>query len=72
MRALPGVGAYTAGAVAAIAFGARTAAVDGNVARILARLTALETPIAASRARRSRPPPRPSFPPIAPAISPRR
>ncbi len=49
LRALPGVGAYTAGAVAAIAFGERTAAVDGNVARILARLTALESPIVASR-----------------------
>ena len=49
LRALPGVGAYTAGAVAAIAFGERTAAVDGNVARILARLSALPTPIAASR-----------------------
>jgi A/G-specific adenine glycosylase len=49
LRALPGVGAYTAGAIAAIAFGERAAAVDGNVARIVARLTALATPIAASR-----------------------
>ena len=48
LRALPGVGAYTAAAVAAIAFGRRAAPVDGNIARILARLTALETPIAAS------------------------
>jgi len=37
LRALPGVGAYTAAAVAAIAFGERAAAVDGNVARIMAR-----------------------------------
>jgi len=38
LRALPGVGAYTAGAVASIAFGASVAAVDGNVKRVLARL----------------------------------
>jgi A/G-specific adenine glycosylase len=49
LRALPGVGAYTAAAVAAIAFGRQTAPVDGNIARILARLVALEKPIARSR-----------------------
>ena len=49
LRALPGVGAYTAAAVAAIAFGARTAPVDGNVARVIARLYALEAPLAAAR-----------------------
>ena len=49
LRALPGVGAYTAAAVAAIAFGAKAAPVDGNVARILARLRALEAPIARAR-----------------------
>jgi A/G-specific adenine glycosylase len=38
LRTLPGVGAYSAGAVASIAFGVRAAAVDGNVARVLARL----------------------------------
>jgi len=38
LRALPGFGPYTAGAVASIAFGIPTAAVDGNVARVLARL----------------------------------
>ena len=37
---LPGVGPYTAAAVASIAFGASAACVDGNVVRILARLTA--------------------------------
>ena len=37
---LPGVGPYTAAAVTSIAFGARAACVDGNVVRILARLTA--------------------------------
>jgi len=50
LRALPGVGAYTAAAVAAIAFGERAAAVDGNVARILARLAALPTPLPKARA----------------------
>jgi A/G-specific adenine glycosylase len=38
LRELPGVGAYTAGAVASIAFGERTPAVDGNVRRVLARI----------------------------------
>ena len=50
LRALPGVGAYTAAAIAAIAFGRQTTPVDGNIARILARLLALEKPIARSRA----------------------
>ncbi len=39
LRALPGVGEYTAGAVASIAFGLPEPAVDGNVLRICARLT---------------------------------
>lgn len=39
---LPGFGRYTAGAVASIAHGARAAAVDGNVVRVLARLAAIE------------------------------
>jgi A/G-specific adenine glycosylase len=38
LRALPGIGDYTAGAILSIAFGARRAAVDGNVRRVLARL----------------------------------
>lgn len=38
LRELPGVGAYTAGAVASIAFGEAAPAVDGNVRRVLARL----------------------------------
>lgn len=37
---LPGVGAYTAGAIASLAFGERAAAVDGNVTRVMARRTA--------------------------------
>ncbi|MGD1036423.1 MAG: A/G-specific adenine glycosylase [Roseiarcus sp.] len=49
LRALPGIGAYTAAAVAAIACDAKAAPVDGNIARILARLHALETPIAETR-----------------------
>ncbi|MEM7694233.1 MAG: A/G-specific adenine glycosylase [Pseudomonadota bacterium] len=44
LRALPGVGAYTAAAVAAIAFGEPVPVVDGNVERVIARLTALTTP----------------------------
>ena len=40
IRALPGVGAYTAAAIASIAFGEARAAVDGNVGRVLARATA--------------------------------
>jgi A/G-specific adenine glycosylase len=37
LRELPGIGRYTAGAVASIAFGVRAAALDGNVARVLCR-----------------------------------
>ncbi|MCI5624401.1 MAG: A/G-specific adenine glycosylase [Clostridiales bacterium] len=39
IRELPGVGDYTAGAVASIAFGLPTPAVDGNVLRVIARIT---------------------------------
>jgi A/G-specific adenine glycosylase len=42
LRQLPGIGAYTAGAVASIAFGERVPAVDGNVTRVLARLYRVE------------------------------
>ena len=41
LRALPGIGAYTAGAIASIAYGQRAALVDGNVARVLARVRGL-------------------------------
>ncbi|MEO9971142.1 MAG: A/G-specific adenine glycosylase [Hyphomonadaceae bacterium] len=41
---LPGIGPYTAGAVAALAFGEREAAVDGNVERVFARVLALSGP----------------------------
>lgn len=46
---LPGVGAYTAAAVAAIAFGRPANVVDGNVERVMARLFAVETPLPAAR-----------------------
>ncbi|MBL8908880.1 MAG: A/G-specific adenine glycosylase [Rhizobiales bacterium] len=45
LRELPGIGPYTAGAIAAIAFNRRAAAVDGNVERVIARLGAIETPL---------------------------
>lgn len=45
LRALPGVGAYTAAAVAAIAFDREANVVDGNVERVIARLFAVETPV---------------------------
>jgi A/G-specific adenine glycosylase len=44
-RALPGVGPYTAGAIASIACGERAAVVDGNVKRVLARLARIRDPV---------------------------
>jgi A/G-specific adenine glycosylase len=49
LRALPGVGAYTAAAIAAIAFGAPATAVDGNIERVVARLFAVTEPLPASK-----------------------
>jgi A/G-specific adenine glycosylase len=49
LRALPGVGAYTAAAVAAIAFGRPANVVDANVERIMARLFAVETALPAAK-----------------------
>ena len=49
LRALPGIGDYTAAAVAAIAFGRRAVVVDANVERVVARLFAIETPMPAAR-----------------------
>ncbi|MEW4447543.1 A/G-specific adenine glycosylase [Qipengyuania sp. JC766] len=49
LRALPGLGAYTAAAVAAIAFGQRAVVVDANVERVVSRLFAIEHPLPASR-----------------------
>ena len=45
LRALPGVGPYTAAAVAAIAFDLPAVVVDGNVERVMARLFAVQTPL---------------------------
>lgn len=42
---LPGIGEYTAGAIAAIAFGQPTVAIDGNVMRVVSRIYALEEDI---------------------------
>ncbi|TXN07352.1 A/G-specific adenine glycosylase, partial [Methylobacterium sp. WL122] len=49
LRKLPGVGAYTAGAVAAIAFDRPEAAVDGNVERVMTRLFSIEAPLPGAR-----------------------
>jgi A/G-specific adenine glycosylase len=48
---LPGIGAYTAAAIAAIAFGRRAVVVDGNVERVIARLHALAEPLPGARGR---------------------
>jgi A/G-specific adenine glycosylase len=45
LRALPGVGPYTANAIAAFAFGKKTVPLDANIERVLARLLALERPV---------------------------
>jgi A/G-specific adenine glycosylase len=42
LRTLPGIGAYTAAAIAAIAFDRRASPVDGNIERVVARLNAVE------------------------------
>jgi len=49
LLALPGIGPYTAAAIAAIAFGRRAIVVDGNVERVVARLNAIEAPLPAAR-----------------------
>jgi A/G-specific adenine glycosylase len=45
LRALPGIGRYTAGAIASIAFGVDTAVLDGNVKRVLARVFDFREPV---------------------------
>jgi A/G-specific adenine glycosylase len=45
LQALPGIGPYTAAAIAAIAFGRRTMPVDGNIERVVSRLFATEEPL---------------------------
>ena len=49
LRALPGVGPYTAAAVAAIAFDRQTMPVDGNIERVVSRLFAVEEPLPKSK-----------------------
>jgi len=51
LRRLPGIGAYAAAAVAAIAFGKRAVAVDGNVERVVARLFAVDEPLPGAKKR---------------------
>lgn len=49
LRALPGVGDYTAAAVAAIAFGRPAVVVDANIERVIARHLLIETPLPAAK-----------------------
>jgi len=49
LRALPGIGPYTAAAIAAIAFDEAATVVDGNVERVVSRLWAVETPLPAAK-----------------------
>jgi A/G-specific adenine glycosylase len=51
LRALPGIGPYTAAAIAAIAFGRRTMPVDGNIERVVSRLFAVENPLPKAKPR---------------------
>ena len=51
LRKLPGIGEYTAGAVASIAYGEAIPAIDGNVKRVGARLFGIRTPIDAKESR---------------------
>jgi A/G-specific adenine glycosylase len=50
LRTLPGIGGYTAAAIAAIAFGARATPIDGNIERVVARLFAVTRPLPAAKA----------------------
>jgi A/G-specific adenine glycosylase len=51
LRELPGIGSYTAGAIAAIAFNACEAAIDANAERVLSRFFALTVPLATIKKR---------------------
>ncbi len=53
LRALPGVGDYTASAVASIAFGLPCAVVDGNVQRVLARVFGIDLPVDGAQGKRA-------------------
>ncbi len=52
LKALPGVGTYTAGAIASLAFGERVPAVDGNARRVLCRLFAIRDDVTRSATKR--------------------
>jgi A/G-specific adenine glycosylase len=49
LKVLPGIGDYTAAAIAAIAFNRKSAVLDGNVERVVSRLHAIETPLPAAK-----------------------
>jgi A/G-specific adenine glycosylase len=49
LRSLPGIGAYTAAAISAIAYGQRAVVVDANIERVVARLIAIKTPLPAAK-----------------------
>jgi A/G-specific adenine glycosylase len=49
LRALPGIGPYTAAAIAAIAFDRPASPVDGNIERVMSRLRRIETPLPAAK-----------------------
>ena len=49
LQALPGIGAYTAAAIGAIAFGIPAVPVDGNVERVVSRVFAIEQPVPAAK-----------------------
>ena len=51
LRELPGIGAYTAAAIAAIAFDKRASPVDGNIERVIARLYAVEEELPGAKPR---------------------
>ena len=50
LRKLPGIGQYTAAAIASIAFGQRAVVVDGTIERVVSRLFAVETPLPKAKA----------------------
>ncbi len=54
LRDLPGIGAYTAAAIAAIAYDAPVTPVDGNIERVIARLYAVDAPLPAAKPEISR------------------
>jgi A/G-specific adenine glycosylase len=54
LRELPGIGPYTAAAIAAIAFDAPATPVDGNIERVIARLYAVDAPLPAAKPEISR------------------